>query len=263
MRAAFWYKDARRFIDRTLTNSGKLGIATGPVVGTVRNVADEHTWGMRATGLFQPNDQLKISAMIYLERQHFDAFNDITGGPGNPGDPGAEFHLGHARAPGQHVRHVQRDDQIPFRALQFPLLDQRQPAGRDHSEEGTSLVQYIPAFFGQPPYAGALANVGVTTFRLQLLAGGAAGDAESIAGFDGVLGAYFSEAHDPTSYAYYPANYNALVTGNDPANPAYAPDGGTCTPTGVPAIRASTRGVRRDHLPFHRRAQPDGRHASL
>lgn len=84
VRAALWYRDAGGFINRTWTNAGALGIATGPQVGKVGNLPDEHTWGLRTTALFQPIEQLKVSAMIYLERQHFDGFTDITGGASNP-----------------------------------------------------------------------------------------------------------------------------------------------------------------------------------
>jgi len=234
VRSAFWYKDLGGFIDRTFTNSGTLGIATGPVVGTVRNVGDEHTWGMRTTGLLQPNEQLKISAMVYLERQHFDAFTDITGGPGNPGDRLVQNFISDTPEPQNNTLDMYNVTiKYDFGRFNFLSSTSDSQRGEDHSEEGTSLIQYTPAFFGEPPYAGALSNVGVAHFSVYNFSQEARlATTESIAGFDGVVGVYFSEAHDPLNYPYYPANYNELVTGNNPANPAYALDGNVYTQWG-------------------------------
>ena len=228
VRAAFWYQDAPGFINRTWTNSGELGIATGPVVGKAGNVAAEHTWGGRVTGLFQPNEQLDISALIYLERQQFDGFNDITGGTGNPNDALVQNFISDTPEP-QDNQFDLYNITVKYRFDRFNFVSSTSyfQRGQTTTEEGTSLVQYIPVFFGEPGYDGALANTGryhqsVYNFSQEARLA----TSQTIAGFDGVLGVYYSDAHDPTSYVYYPANYNELVTGNDPTNPAYAPDGG-------------------------------------
>jgi outer membrane receptor protein involved in Fe transport len=234
VRSAFWYRNAGGFIDRTYTNAGTLGIATGPVVGTVRNLPDEHTWGMRTTGLFQPTEQLKISAMVYLERQHFDGFSDITGGAGNPNNRLVQNFISDVPEPQDNTLDLYNlTVKYDFGRFNLTSSTSDSQRGEEHTEEGTSLIQYTPAFFGQPAYSGALANVGAAHFAVYSFSQEARlATTESIAGFDGVLGAYFSEAHSPLNYPYYPANYNTLVTGNNPANPAYAPNGNVYTQWG-------------------------------
>jgi iron complex outermembrane recepter protein len=228
VRAAFWYQDVGGFVNRTWTNAGVNGIATGPVVGTATNVPNEQTWGGRVTGLYKPNEQLDISALIYLERQHFNGFNDITGGANNPGDQLVQQFISDTPEP-QENQFDLYNITAKYRFDRFNLVSSTSyfQRGQTTSEEATSLVQLIPTFFGEPAYGGALANVGryhqsVYNFSQEARLA----TSESIARFDGVLGVYYSDAHSPTSYVYYPPNYNALVTGNDPTNPAYAPDGG-------------------------------------
>jgi len=234
VRGAFWYRDVGGFINRTYTNAGQLGIATGPVVGTVGNLPDEHTWGMRTTALLQPNEKLKISAMVYLERQHFDGFTDITGGSGNPNNQLVQNFISDVPEPQDNQFDLYNlTVKYDFGRFNFVSSTSDTQRGETHSEEGTSLVQFIPLFFGQPPYNGALANVASAHFSVYNFSQEARlATTESIAGFDGVVGAYYSQAHDPPSFPYYPANYNALVTGNNPANPAYAPDGNVYTQWG-------------------------------
>lgn len=83
VRGAFWGLNEGGFINRTWTNAAQKGIATGPVVGKVGNLPDEHTWGFRTTALFQPTEKFSLSAMIFLQHRHFDGFTDITGGASN------------------------------------------------------------------------------------------------------------------------------------------------------------------------------------
>jgi outer membrane receptor protein involved in Fe transport len=228
VRAAIWYRDVPGFVNRTWTNNGSLGIATGPVVGTVGNLPDEHTWGGRATLLFQPTEQLKISAIAYLERQHFDGFNDITGGPNNPNDALVQSFISNTPEP-QENQFDLYNLTVKYDFGRFNILSSTSYLQRFQvtSEEGTSLIQYTPAFFGEPAYSGALANVGTfkqSAYNFSQEARLATTD--RIAGFDAVLGVYYSDAHSPQTYSYFPPNYNELVTGNDPTNAAYAPDGG-------------------------------------
>jgi iron complex outermembrane recepter protein len=227
VRAAFWYRDVGGFINRTWSNAGELGIATGSPVGTVGNLPDEQTWGLRAIALFQPNEQLKISGMIYVERQHFDGFTDITGGANNPNDQLVQSFISDTPEP--------QDNNIDLYNLtakysfgRFNLISSTSYVQRSQvtSEEGTSLIQLTPTFFGAPAYDGALANTGTFKQSAYNFAQEARlATTETIAGFDAVLGVFFSQAHDPRSYYYFPPNYNALVANNDPTNPVYAPDG--------------------------------------
>jgi len=228
VRAAFWYENAGGFINRTWTNAGENGIATGPVVGTVGNVPDEHTWGARVTGLFQPTRQFDVSALIYLERQHFDGFNDITGGTGNPNDHLVQNFISDTPET-QDNRFDLYNLTAKYRLDRFNIVSSTSyiQRGQTTSEEGTSLVQFIPAFFGGPAYNGALSNVGIYHQSVYNFSQEARlATSETIAGFDGVFGVYYSQSHGPTHYQYSPSRYNELVAGNDPANPAYAPDGG-------------------------------------
>jgi outer membrane receptor protein involved in Fe transport len=227
VRAAFWYYDVGGFINRTWTNAGANGIATGPVVGTVGNLPDEHTWGGRVTALFQPTEQLKVTAMIYSERQHFDGFNDITGGTNNPSNQLVQSFISDTAEP-----QVNRFDlfnlTVKYNFGRFNLVSSTSylQRGQSTSEEATSLVQLIPTFYGQPAFSGALANIGIFNQSVYNFSQEARlATTERIAGFDGVLGVFYSDAHDPRNYTYYPPQYNELVAGNDPTNPVYAPDG--------------------------------------
>jgi iron complex outermembrane receptor protein len=227
VRAAFWYRDDGGFINRTWSNAGELGIATGPAVGTVGNLPDEHTWGLRTTALFQPMEQLKVTAMIYLERQHFDGFTDITGGASNPNNQLVQNFISDTPEPQDNTFDLYNlTAKYSFGRFNVVSSTSYLQRGQETSEEGTSLIQLTPAFFGLPAYGGALAN---TAFFHQSVYNfsqeARLATTESIAGFDAVLGVFFSEAHDPRSYVYSPPGYNELVANNDPTNPAYAPDG--------------------------------------
>ncbi len=235
VRTAFWYKDIGGSTSTAPSPTpAPWGSLTGPVVGTVKNIGDEHTWGMRTTGLLQPTEQLKISAMVYLERQHFDGFTDITGGPGNPDNRLVQSFISDTPEPQDNTFDMYNlTVKYDFARFSFLSSTSDSQRGEDHAEEGTSLIQYTPAFFGDAPYGGALANVGSAHFSVYNFSQEARlATSQSIAGFDGVVGAYFSEAHSPLNYPYYPANYNSLVTGNNPADPAYALNGNVYTQWG-------------------------------
>lgn len=234
VRAVFWYRNIGGFINRTWTNSGELGIATGPVAGRAGNLPDEHTWGTRTTALFQPVPQLKVSAMVYLERQHYNGFTDITGGTSNPNDQLVQSFISDTPEPQNNDFDLYNlTVKYDFGLLNLVSATSYLNRIQETSEEGTSLVQLIPAFFGLPAYSGALANVG--TFRQTVrdfsqetrLA-----TTERLKGFDAVAGVFYSQAHDPRSYYYFPPDYNQLVAGNDPTNPVYAPDGNVYTAKG-------------------------------
>ncbi len=234
VRAAFWYRDVGGFVNRTWTNAGEDGIATGPIVGTVRNLPDEHTLGGRATVLFQPTEQLKISAMIYHEQQRFDGFNDITGGANNPNNGLVQNFISDTPEPQENrfdlYNLTVKDDFGRFNVISSTNYLQRFQVT---SEEGTSLIQLTPTFFGNPAYGGALANVG--TFHqsaYNFSQEGRLATTDRIAGFDAVLGVFYSQNHSPQTYSYFPPNYNQLVAGNDPTNAAFAPDGNVYTAAG-------------------------------
>jgi outer membrane receptor protein involved in Fe transport len=228
VRAAFWYDDIGGYITRTWTDAGMLGLPSGPIVGKVKNLPDEHTWGMRTTALFEPTEQLQISAMAFLERQHFDGFNDITGGTGNPNDSLVQNFLANTPEPQSNAFDLYNVT-VKYDFGRFNLVSSSSYLQRvqQTSEEATSLVQYIPVFFGAAAFNGILANTGYYNQSVYSVSQEARlATTERIAGFDAVLGVFWSQAHEPSNYSYYPSGYDALVAGNDPTNPAYAPDGG-------------------------------------
>jgi len=102
VRGAFWGVNEGGFINRTWTNAGENGIATGPVVGKVGNLPDEHTWGLRTTALFQPTEHFSLSAIdLPAAHQHFDGLYGHHRRGGQPQrSAGAEFPRGRTRNPG-------------------------------------------------------------------------------------------------------------------------------------------------------------------
>jgi outer membrane receptor protein involved in Fe transport len=227
LRTAFWYRDVGGFIDRTWTNTGANGIATGPVVGTVKNLPDEHTWGFRSTGLYQPSEQLKVTAMIYHERQELDGFTDITGGAANPNNQPFQNFISDTPEPQLNdITLYSLTANYSFGRFNIVSSTSYMERVLQYTEEATSLIQLTPTFFGDPAFEGTFPSVG--TFRqtannfsqeVRLAT------SQAIAGFDGVVGGYFADAHDPRSYNQIYSQYNPDVVGNNPANPAYAPDG--------------------------------------
>ena len=234
VRAVFWYHDIGGFINRTWTNSGELGIATGPLAGKVGNLPDEHTWGTRTTALFEPVAQLKVSAMIYLERRHYDGFTDITGGTGNPNDQLVQSFISDTPEPQDNDFYLYNlTAKYDFGPLNLVSATSYFDRVQRASEEGTSLIQLTPTFFGQAGFNGALPNAGTFQQTVHNLSQETRlGTTERLAGFDAVVGVFYSQAHDPRSYDYYPPDYNQLVAGNDPANPVYAPGGNVYTAQG-------------------------------
>src|SRR5207245_716766 len=85
MRVVAWDRDVGGYINRTYGYVGEFNTPTPPR-GTVDNLPDEHTWGVRALALVQPTEQLSITALAYVQDQHFDGFSDITAGATNPGN---------------------------------------------------------------------------------------------------------------------------------------------------------------------------------
>lgn len=227
LRTALWDRDVGGFIDRTWTNTGANGIATGPVVGTVGNLPDEHTWGFRTAALFQPVEQLKISAMVYHETQHLDGFTDITGGAGNPNDQLVQNFI--SDTPEPQVNDISLYNlTVKYAFGRFNVVSSTSYMERvlQYTEESTSLIQLTPAFFGDPVFDGTFPSVG--TFRqtannfsqeVRLAT------SRPVAGFDGLVGGYFANAHNPRSYDQIYSQYDEDVVGNNPADPAYAPDG--------------------------------------
>jgi len=228
LRTAFWYRDLGGFINRTWTNTGSNGIATGPVVGTVKNLPDEHTWGLRSTALVQPVEQLKVSAMVYRERQQLDGFTDITGGASNPNNQLFQNFI--SNTPEPQLNDISLYNlTVNYSFGRFNVVSSTSYMERilQYTEEATSLIQLTPSFFGDPVFEGTFPSVG--TFRqtannfsqeVRLAT------SEAIAGFEGVVGGYFANAHDPRSYYQIYPQYNQVVAGNNPADPAYAPNGG-------------------------------------
>jgi outer membrane receptor protein involved in Fe transport len=235
VRGAFYYRDVGGYINRTWTNAGENGIATGPVVGTVGNLPDEHTWGLRATLLFQPTEQFSVSAMAYVQDQHFDGYNDITGGASNPNDQLVQSFI--SDTPEDQENNFQLYNLTAkynfgrFNAISSTSYSQQSIL---YSQEGTSTIQLFPTFApSSPPSTVVFPNVspqGLHSYNFTQEVRLAT--SERIAGFDGVIGAFYSRIHRPFSWFWVPPGYNQVVAGNDPTSPLYAPDNNIFTATG-------------------------------
>lgn len=219
VRGAFWYRNVGGFINRTWTNAGEAGIATGPIVGKVGNIGDEHTWGFRTTALYQPTERLSLSAMAYLQRQHFDGSTNITGGASNPNDRLVQNFISDVPEP-QESRFALYNLTAKYGFDRFNVVSSTSYSDQSWrtSQEGTSAVQaWSPA---------VVPNVGIPfASNYNFTQEARLATNESIAGFDATIGVYYSKAYTPGGWIpWSPPNYNELVAGNDPANPLYAPN---------------------------------------
>jgi iron complex outermembrane recepter protein len=226
VRAALWGRDLGGFIDRTYGYAGNFGSPTALATGTVRNLPNEHTWGMRTTALFKPVERLEISAMVYLQHQHFDGFQDITGGATNPNDRLQQVLISDVAEP--------QDNQFTLYGLTasydfdgFKLLSATGYSSNlsDVHEEGTSATVLLPILFGVsttpaapfPNAADVIFNMHAFTEELRLTT------TRSLYGFDVVVGGFYSNGGQAEHFNWSPPQYNAIEADNDPTNPLYAP----------------------------------------
>jgi iron complex outermembrane receptor protein len=228
VRGAFWGADVGGFINRTWTNAGEFGTATGSPVGKVGNLPDEHTWGFRTTALLQPTEQFSLSAMAYLQRQHFDGFTDITGGLSNPNNQLVQNLISDTPEP--------QDQQFDLYSItakysfgRFNVISSTSYTDNEVrvTEEGGSAVQLFSFFVepSPPPVTAAFPTVADVPGSLYNFTQEARlATSESIAGFDALVGVFYSKAHSTGRFDWSPPEYNALVAGNDPTNPLYAPN---------------------------------------
>lgn len=235
VRGAFWYRDAGGFINRTYTNAGASGIATGPIVGTAGNVGDERTWGFRTTGLWQPTDQFSLSTMAYVQHQHFDGFTDITGGAGNPNDRLVQNFISNVSEP-QDNRFELYNLTAKFNFNRFSLLSSTSYSRQTTvlAEETTSLLQLNPTLVGKPSTDAVFPGAtGPSEYFNNFTEEARLASTERIAGFDAVVGVFYSKDHDwLTWYQPAPQNYNSVVAGNDPTNLLYVPNNNFYTASG-------------------------------
>jgi iron complex outermembrane recepter protein len=226
VRAVFWGRDLGGFIDRTYGYAGDFGSATPLPKGTVSNVPTEHTWGMRTTGLVKPMDRLEISAMVYLQKQHFDGFQDITGGATNPNNRLQQVLISNQAEP-QNNQFTLYGLTASYDFDRFKLLSATSyyDNSSETHEEGTSATVLLPVLLGVSDTPAApfpnTANVrfGLHTFTEEARIS----TTESIYGFDAIGGIFCSSSRQTGSFNWSPPEYNAVVAGNDPANPLYAP----------------------------------------
>jgi iron complex outermembrane receptor protein len=234
VRGALWARDVGGYINRTYGYAGDYGGATPPR-GSVGNLPDEHTWGFRVTGLVQPSEQLDISAMAYVQSQHFDGFSDITGGPDNPNDRLVQNFLADVSEPQSNWFELYNVT-LKYRAGRVNLISSTSFSNQraDFSMEGMSAIQYFPTFVGPAPPSGvAFPNVAeVKTQTHEFTQEVRLATSETIAGFDAILGAFYSGETQPQQFYWSPPQYNAAVAGNDPSNPLYAPDNNILTAWG-------------------------------
>jgi outer membrane receptor protein involved in Fe transport len=226
VRGVFWWRDLGGFINRTYGYAGNFGSPTPLPQGTVRNIPDEHTWGLRTIGLYQPTERLKVSAMIYLQRQHFDGFQDFTGGVTNPDNRLMQVLISNTPEP--------QDNQFNLYSLtasydfgRFNLVSSTSYYSNDTEvgEEGTSATVLLPILFGIsntparpfPNVADVESGLYDFTEETRLAT------SERIYGFDAVVGVFYSKNHQTGWFHWSPPQYNAVEANNDPANPLYAP----------------------------------------
>jgi iron complex outermembrane recepter protein len=227
VRGAFWYDNVGGFINRTWTNAGTGGIATGPVIGTVGNLPDEHTWGLRITALFQPSEQLSVSAMAYAQDRHFDGYTDITGGANNPNYQLVQSLIPDVPEP-QENQFALYNLTVKYNFSRFNLISSTSYSDQSTSAnmEGTSAIQLFPTFYGNPPSSVVVQSVAqARTEAYNFTQEARLATSQSIAGFDALVGVFYSKVYDPSRWTpWAPPQYNELMAGNDPASYLYAPD---------------------------------------
>lgn len=222
VRGAFWGRNVGGYVNRNYPG------------GKQENVADERTWGFRTTGLIKPSEDLEISAMAYMQNQHFNGFADITGGVDNPNDRLVQNFLANVSEP-QENQFKLFNATIKYRTGVVELVSSSSYSDQkfDYSSEGMSGIRILPVFFGQPTFEAPFANraeIGLRThaFTQELRLA----TTESVAGFDFIVGAYYSKVGQRSTFDWAPPEYNAAVAGNDPSNVMYAPDNNILTAWG-------------------------------
>jgi iron complex outermembrane recepter protein len=217
VRGVVWGRDIGGFIDRTYGYAGGFGTEPHPT-GTVGNVPDEHTWGFRGMGLIQPTEQFSISAMIYTQDQHFDGFQDITGGATNPDNRLEQNLISNVAEP--------QDNQLslysitvnynfgPFALVSSTGYSSDTTIAVQEGTSGLQLALGVPAF----PNAAYVHAANYNFTQETRLA-----TTERVYGFDAVVGVYRSNSHITELFYWDPAQYDAVAAGNNPANPLYAP----------------------------------------
>jgi outer membrane receptor protein involved in Fe transport len=225
VRGAFWNRDAGGYINRTYGYVGDYGGAIPPR-GKVGNLPDEHTWGFRITGLFRPSERLDISAMAYVQRQRFDGFSDITGGANNANNQLVQNLLADVPERQENTFELYNiTAKYDFGRLNLVSSTSYSGQGLETDEEGMSAIQLLPTFLGLPSLGVAFPNTAdVLNQTYAFTEEARAATSETIAGFDGVVGVFFTKRYSPGEFHWSPQQYNALVAGNDPTNVLYAPD---------------------------------------
>jgi outer membrane receptor protein involved in Fe transport len=218
VRGVAWVRDIGGFLDRTWTNKADNGIAVGPVQGTAGNLPQEHTWGFRTIALFRPTEQFNISAMVFFQNQHFNGFQDITGGASNANDSLVQNLISDTPEP-QDFRFTLYSVTAKYNFGRLNLVSSAgySTQANEDTEETTSLVNL---FVGGPPLPTVLTADGEShsfTEETRLAT------SERIYGFDAVVGAYYSAVTNYTLADWNPPQYNLVEANNDPTNPAYAP----------------------------------------
>jgi len=222
VRGAFWGRNVGGYIDRTYPG------------GKEENVPDERTWGFRTTGLFKPSEDLEISAMAYMQNQRFNGIADITGGADNPDDQPVQNFLANVSEPQSNVFKL-FNATVKYRTGAVELVSSTSYSDQkfDYTSEGMSAIQLFPTFYGEPPLEVAFptrAKVGLRThaFTQELRLA----TTESVAGFDFIVGAYYSKMRQRNTFDWSPPEYNDVVAGNDPSSVLYAPDNNILTAWG-------------------------------
>jgi outer membrane receptor protein involved in Fe transport len=159
--------------------------------------------------------------MAYLQDQRFDGFSDITGGSDNQNNQLVQKFIANSPEPNENFFEVYNVTG-KYELGKFNAVSSSSYNGRRQrlDEEGISAVQLLAGTSAAFP-TGPDTQTATYNFSQEVRLA----TSESVAGFDSVVGAFYSVIHTPTWYHWSSTEYNSLVAGNDPTNPLYWPGG--------------------------------------
>ncbi len=144
VRFATWHRDQDGFIDRRWGDNLSLPDPSRRIANVSRNEPHENTTGGRAAMLFRVTDDIDLEASLFHQTQDFSGFQQVIGGPGNPGEKLVQnqygdvpetqlnkFTLGNITARGTHDW------------LSWTLTASRSKGVQQSTEDGTAASLYF------------------------------------------------------------------------------------------------------------------------
>jgi outer membrane receptor protein involved in Fe transport len=228
VRSVFWGRDDGGFINRTYGAAGDFGSPTALPTGTVKNLPDEHTWGLRTIGQLDPAPGLTITAIVFLQDQHYSGYQDITGGATNPNNSLEQVFIDNVAEP-QDNRFTLTGLTAEYDFGNFKALSATSyQINRELTTmEGTSATVLLPILFGiSSAPAAPFPNLAEVTFDNNTWTEEARfWNARSIHGFDLLAGLFYENQRQDEFFNWASPQYNSVEAGNDPSNPLYAAGG--------------------------------------